>query len=169
MVLRPVAEANLNTSLTEVTAQLLTLDALTAADVGARQNQRDATQTASALAIAVAITIGFVAALWLLRQLKERQETVRRRERRLSALVEHASDGILVIDGGGQVAFVTPSFSEAFFDDGAGVKSFDGMVHPDDRDHASKAWQRVISGGGGTVSEVEARLLRLEANGVMRG
>jgi len=162
VVLRPVAEANLNTPLTEVTAQLLTLDALTAADVGARQNQRDATQTASALAIAVAITIGFVAALWLLRQLKERQETVRRRERRLSALVEHASDGILVIDGGGQVAFVTPSFSEAFFDDGAGVKSFDGMVHPDDRDHASKAWQRVISGGGGTVSEVEARLLRLD-------
>jgi diguanylate cyclase (GGDEF)-like protein/PAS domain S-box-containing protein len=110
----------------------------------------------------VAITIGFVAALWLLRQLKERQETVRRRERRLSALVEHASDGILVIDEGGQVAFVTPSFSEAFFDDGAGVQSFDGMVHPDDRDHASKAWQRVISGGGGTVSEVEARLLRLD-------
>jgi diguanylate cyclase (GGDEF)-like protein/PAS domain S-box-containing protein len=162
VLLRPVVEAQLNTSLTEVTAQLTTLEALNAAEVAARQHQGDATQAASALAIAVAIMIGFVGALWLLRQLKERQETVRRRERRLSALVEHASDGILVIDGDGQVAFVTPSFGEEFFDAGAGAMNFDGMVHPDDREHTSKAWQRVTSGGGGTVSEVEARLLRLD-------
>jgi diguanylate cyclase (GGDEF)-like protein/PAS domain S-box-containing protein len=162
VLLRPVVEDNLNTSLTEVTAQLTALDDLIAADVTARQSQRDATQTASALAIAMAITIGFVAALWLLRQLKERQQMVRRRERRLSALVEHASDGILVIDRSGHVAFVTPSFDEEFFDDSAGAKAFDAMVHPDDRDHTSKAWQRVMSGGGGTVSEVETRLLRLD-------
>jgi diguanylate cyclase (GGDEF)-like protein/PAS domain S-box-containing protein len=162
VLLRPVVENNLNTSLTEVSAQLTTLDVLIAADVTARRSQRDATETASALAVAVAITVGFVAAVWLLRQLKERQQMVRRRERRLSALVEHASDGILVVDAGGQVAFVTPSFNEAFFDNSAGVKTFDGMVHSDDRDHAAKAWGRVMSGGGGTVSEVETRLLRLD-------
>jgi diguanylate cyclase (GGDEF)-like protein/PAS domain S-box-containing protein len=162
VLLRPVIESNLNTSLTEVTAQLTAFDDLVAADVGARRSQRDTTQTAAALAIAMAITIGFAAALWLLRQLKEQQQTVRRRERRLAALVERASDGILVIDRGGQVAFVTPSFDEEFFEDSAGAKTFEGMVHPDDRDHTSKAWQRVMSGGGGTVSEVETRLLRLD-------
>jgi diguanylate cyclase (GGDEF)-like protein len=36
------------------------------------------------------------------------------------------------------------------------------MIHPEDRDHVAKALQRVTSGGGGTVSEVEARLLRLD-------
>jgi diguanylate cyclase (GGDEF)-like protein/PAS domain S-box-containing protein len=162
VLLRPVVEAQLNTSLNEVTAQLATLDVLNAADVDARQAQRQATEIASAIAVAVAIVIGFLAALWLLRQLKERQRTVRRRERRLSALVERASDGILVIDITGQVAFVTPSFSKEYVDDSGAATSFDAMVHPDDRDTTSKAWHRVMSGGGGTVSEVEARLLRID-------
>jgi diguanylate cyclase (GGDEF)-like protein/PAS domain S-box-containing protein len=162
VLLRPVVENNLNTSLTEVTAQLTTLDGLIAADVTARRSQRDTTETATTVAIAVAITIGFGAAVWLLRQLKDRQQTVRRRERRLSALVEHASDGILVIDGAAQVAFVTPSFKEEFFDDGAGAKTFDALLHADDRDHMTKAWQRAAWGGEGTVSEVETRLLRLD-------
>ena len=100
VVLRPVFEEEMNTSLNEVTAQLTTLDGLISTDVAARQRGRDAAQTASAVSVAVAIMIGFVAALWLLRELRERQETVRRRERRLSALVEHASDGILVMDAG---------------------------------------------------------------------
>jgi PAS domain S-box-containing protein len=161
VLLRPVFEEEMNTSLNEVTAQLTALDDLMSADVAARRNARDTTQTASTVAIAVAITIGFVAGLWLLRQLKEQQETVRRRERRLSALVEHASDGILMVDGGGQVTFVTPSFSQEFFETNAAT-TFQGMIHPEDRDHAAKAWQRVTSGGGGTVSEIEARLLRLD-------
>jgi diguanylate cyclase (GGDEF)-like protein/PAS domain S-box-containing protein len=161
IVLRPVFEDEMNTSLTEVAAQLTRLDDLISADVAAQQHQRDITQTASAAAIAVAIMIGFVAALWLLRQLKERQETVRRREQRLSALVEHASDGILVMDGGGQITFVTPMFSKEFFGNSAAT-TFEGMIHPEDRNHAAKAWQRVTSGGGGTVSEVETRLRRLD-------
>jgi hypothetical protein len=69
----------MNTSLKEVTSQLTTLDGLISADVTARRDARDTTQTVSTVAIAVAIMIGFVAALWLLHQLKERQETVRRR------------------------------------------------------------------------------------------
>ncbi len=161
VLLRPVFEQEMNTALAEVTAQLTTLDDLVSADVAARRHARDTTETASAVAVAVAIMIGFVAALWLLHQLKERQETVRRRERRLSALVEHASDGILVMDRDGQLTFVTPSFSEEFVRNRAAT-NFEGMIHPEDRDHAVKAWQRVSSGGGGTVSELEARLLRLD-------
>ena len=161
VILRPVFEEEMNTSLTEVTSQLTTLDGLISADVTARRDARNTTQTVSTVAIAVAIGIGFVAALWLLHQLKEQQETVRRRERRLSALVEHASDGILVVDEGGHVTFVTPSFNQDFIGTSAAT-TFEGMLHPDDRDHAVKAWQRVTSGREGTVSEVEARLLRLD-------
>jgi diguanylate cyclase (GGDEF)-like protein/PAS domain S-box-containing protein len=161
VLLRPVYDEEMNASLTEVTSQLTTLDDLVSAEVATRQHQRDTTQTASAVAIAVAITIGFLAALWLLRQLRERQETVRRRERRLSALVEHASDGILVIDRDGHITFVTPSFSQEFVGD-IDTTTFEGMIHADDRDHAVKAWRRVTSGAGGTISEVEARLIRLD-------
>jgi diguanylate cyclase (GGDEF)-like protein/PAS domain S-box-containing protein len=161
VVLRPVFEEEMNTSLNEATAQLTTLDGLISTDVAARQRGRDAAQTASAVAVAVAIMIGFVAALWLLHELRERQETVRRRERRLSALVEHASDGILVMDGAAEVTFVTPSFNEEFFGNG-GATTVDGIIHPDDRKQTAKAWQRVTSGGAGTVSEIEARLLRLD-------
>jgi len=159
VLLRPVHEQEMNASLTEVLSQLTTLEDLTAAQLAARQHDRDTTQAIALIAIAVAITIGFIAGVWLLRQLKERQETVRRRERRLSALVEHANDGILVIDGRGQVTFVTPSFSAEFFG-ASDATTFDGKLHADDRDRATKAWRRVVAGGAGTVSEIEARILR---------
>jgi diguanylate cyclase (GGDEF)-like protein/PAS domain S-box-containing protein len=152
-------ENQLNASLAPVDAKLQRLDVLNAADVLARKGQRDAAAIVSVVAIALAIGIGFVGALWLLRILGERQEAVRRRERRLSALVENASDGILVVDPAGVVVFVTPSFSDGFIDTPR-VTSLEDRIHPEDRKHASKAWQRVIAGGAGTVSEVEARLRR---------
>jgi diguanylate cyclase (GGDEF)-like protein/PAS domain S-box-containing protein len=161
VVLRPVFAEQMNESLAEFTSQLATVDDLISADLDARQQARNTAQTASATAVAVAIFFGFVAALWLLRQLKERQEAVRRRERRLSALVERANDGILVMGTEGQVTYVTPAFGVEYFADVTGA-TFDGLVHPDDRDRATKAWQRVASGSDGTASEVEARLLRLD-------
>jgi diguanylate cyclase (GGDEF)-like protein/PAS domain S-box-containing protein len=159
VVLRPVFEEQMNESLTEFTSQLTTLDDLISADLAAKQQARNIAQTASATAVAAGILVGFVAALWLLRQLKERQEAVRRRERRLSALVERATDGILVMETGGQVTFATPAFDEEYFGGRAGV-TFDGLLHSDDLDRATKAWERVATGSGGTASEVEARLLR---------
>ena len=51
-------------------------------------------------------------------QLGERQEEVRRREQRLSALVENATDGILVIAADGGLSFATPSFAADFADEG---------------------------------------------------
>jgi diguanylate cyclase (GGDEF)-like protein/PAS domain S-box-containing protein len=161
VVLRPVFEEQMNESLTEFTSQLTTLDDLISADLAAKQQQRNTAQTVSATAVAAAILVGFVAALWLLRQLKERQEAVRRRERRLSALVERANDGILVMEAAGQVTYVTPAFDDEYFGGKAG-STFDGLVHAEDLDRATKAWERVATGGAGTSSEVEARLLRLD-------
>jgi diguanylate cyclase (GGDEF)-like protein/PAS domain S-box-containing protein len=157
---RSTIEDNLNRALGAVTAHLQTAEGVSAADVSGRQKQRDATQTLSAIAIAVAIGIAFIGALWLLRLLHDGREAVRRRERRLSSLVENASDGILVLDKRRQVAFVTPSFSDEFFDATSQAMDFDGLIHADDREQTEKAWSRVLTGGRGTVSEVEARLRR---------
>jgi diguanylate cyclase (GGDEF)-like protein/PAS domain S-box-containing protein len=154
----PALDDQLVAQLVPVSDQLHSLNVLNAAEVGAAQKQLASTQTASGVAITIAIGIGLVGALWLLRQLGERQEAVRRRERRLSALVENASDGILVIDAERRIVFVTPSFSEEFTDDSSGALELAELLHPDDRERTSKAWNRVVSGGAGTASEVEARL-----------
>ncbi len=52
-------------------------------------------------------------------QLEVERETVRARERRLTALVENASDGILVVSTDGQIVFATPSFREYVDSDGS--------------------------------------------------
>ena len=53
----------------------------------------------------------------------------------LVAQVNSSLDGILVVDGGGQVTFVTPSFSQEFFEENAAA-TFEGMIHPEDRERA---------------------------------
>jgi diguanylate cyclase (GGDEF)-like protein/PAS domain S-box-containing protein len=155
---RHALEDQLNARLSPVSAELQTLDALNASDVSSREQVRSATELVSAIAVVVAVVVGFIGALWLLRMLRERQEAVRRRERRFAALVEHASDGILVIASSGAIIFVTPAFSEEFALDG--MPTFNELIHVDDQEQALKAWHRVISGGPGTVSEIEARLHR---------
>jgi diguanylate cyclase (GGDEF)-like protein/PAS domain S-box-containing protein len=97
-------------------------------------------------------------------QLSERQEEVRRREQRLSALVENATDGILVIAADGGLTFATPSFEADFADQGLQGTFLFEIVHPDDADRARKAWQRVIAGGEGATSEVEVRLRRKDGH-----
>jgi diguanylate cyclase (GGDEF)-like protein/PAS domain S-box-containing protein len=93
-------------------------------------------------------------------QLAERAEAVRRRERRLFALVENASDGILVVRADGTIDFATPAFSAAFVpesDSGVGLGS---IVHPEDMDRVRKAWVRILAGGVGSFAEIEARVHR---------
>ena len=92
--------------------------------------------------------------------LRERQDAVARRERRFAALVENASDGILVVGATGEIIFVTPTFSQEFALAGSATTNVTDLIHPDDRERTLKAWRRVISGGPGTVSEIEARLHR---------
>jgi len=97
-------------------------------------------------------------------QLGERQEEVRRREQRLAALVENATDGILVIAADGGLSFATPSFEADFADEGIRGTFLFEIVHPEDADRARKAWQRVITGGEGATSEVEVRLRRKDGH-----
>jgi diguanylate cyclase (GGDEF)-like protein/PAS domain S-box-containing protein len=159
---RAAIEVRFNGALGAVAAQLHAANDVSAADVSVRQEQRDATQLVSAIAIAIAIGIAFLGAAWLLRLLSDGREAVRRRERRLSSLVENASDGILVIAANRQIAFVTPSFAEDFLGTAPQTVDFDALIHPDDRGQTWKVWDRVITGGSGAVSEVEARLRRVD-------
>jgi diguanylate cyclase (GGDEF)-like protein/PAS domain S-box-containing protein len=156
--IRHALEDQLNAGLSTLTTQLRTLDALSTSDVSHRQQQRGATELISAVAIVLAVVVGLFAALWLLRMLRERQEAVRRRERRFAALVEHASDGILVLDASGAIIFVTPTFRDEFALDGTPNRN--DLIHADDQEQTVRAWRRVVAGGPGTVSEIEARLHR---------
>lgn len=114
----------------------------------------------SAIAVMFAVVVGILGAIWLVRMLKERQEAVRRRERRFAALVEHASDGILVVGASGAIIFVTPTFGYEFALDGSSTPNIHELIHLDDREQTMKAWRRVLSGGSGKVSEIETRLHR---------
>jgi diguanylate cyclase (GGDEF)-like protein/PAS domain S-box-containing protein len=93
-------------------------------------------------------------------QISQRQEEVRHRERRLAALVENATDGILVLAADGKLTFATPSFDADFAGESPQGVSLAEIVHPDDLERARKAWQRVTAGGEGSTSEVEVRLRR---------
>jgi len=151
-------EDELNAGLSAVASQLQTLDALITSDVSSREQGRNVTELVSAIAIVVAVVVGFLAALWLVRMLREQQEAVRRRERRFAALVEHANDGIVVVDASTAITFVTPAFREEFALDG--TPNLNELIHADDQEQTLKAWRRVLSGGPGTVSEIETRLHR---------
>jgi diguanylate cyclase (GGDEF)-like protein/PAS domain S-box-containing protein len=91
-------------------------------------------------------------------QLEEQRDAVRARERRLAALVENASDGIVVIGAAGELIFATPSFREYVESDGVAVAQLTDIVHPDDSERVGAAWQRAMRGSEGSTLEVEARL-----------
>ena len=91
-------------------------------------------------------------------QVNERGAEVQSRERRLAALLENASDGIVVIARDSSMVFATPAFAKAF-DPGSGRTTEMGdLVHPDDRERAGRAWARVLAGHLGAGEEVEARM-----------
>jgi diguanylate cyclase (GGDEF)-like protein/PAS domain S-box-containing protein len=97
-------------------------------------------------------------------QLEDEREAVHARERRLTALVANASDGILVVGGDGLVSFVTPSF-RAFVDERVlATTQLAELVHPEDVDRVRAAWVRAVAGGEGSTLEVEARLKRRDGD-----
>ena len=91
-------------------------------------------------------------------QLEEQRDAVRGRERRLAALVENASDGILVIEADGRIAFATPAFGEYVGSDGVTASRLSELVHAEDAARVSAAWTRASAGAEGSTLEVEARL-----------
>lgn len=95
-------------------------------------------------------------------RLRDRQEAVELRERRLAALVENASDGILLVSNGGTIDFATPSLRREFDIDGENSAPLHDRVHPDDLDRVVRAWERILSEPGGTA-QVEARLMHVDA------
>src|SRR6202035_3454359 len=87
-------------------------------------------------------------------QVEEQHGAVQGRERRLAALVENASDGIMVIGAGGGIDFVTPSLRQYIAEDGLAATGLAEIVHPDDLQRIRAAWNRVLVGGEGSTLEV---------------
>jgi diguanylate cyclase (GGDEF)-like protein/PAS domain S-box-containing protein len=91
-------------------------------------------------------------------QLEHERDAVRARERRLSAMVENASDGILVLRRDGTIDFATPSFQVYLDGHGAPDARLTDIVHTDDLERVSAAWGQALSGSDGSTLEVEGRL-----------
>jgi len=71
--------------------------------------------------------------------------TVRERESRFSALLEHASDAIFLLDGGGRISYVSPSMERLT---GRGSDALIGnllldLIHPDDRASVESAFESI--------------------------
>jgi diguanylate cyclase (GGDEF)-like protein/PAS domain S-box-containing protein len=85
-------------------------------------------------------------------------DQIAQRERRLLALVENATDGILVVADNNAVEFATPGFVKDFaIEKGTPLAE---IVHTEDIDRLRRAWVRVIGGTLGSSVEIEARLRR---------
>jgi len=76
---------------------------------------------------------------------------------RLLALVENASDDILVISRDLRVTFATPAFREQFGIQLDAARLGD-IVEPEDLERVTEAWTEVNAGGIGSTAGVEARL-----------
>jgi diguanylate cyclase (GGDEF)-like protein/PAS domain S-box-containing protein len=88
-------------------------------------------------------------------QLEHEQDAVRARERRLVALVENASDGIVVINVEGVIEYSTPSLRDYLVSEGG---SFADILHPDDLERVRATWREAVSLRDGSTLEVKARL-----------
>ncbi len=97
-------------------------------------------------------------------QLTEEREAVRSREQRLVALVENASDDILVISSSLQVVFATPAFRDQFGTQEGAASNLGDIVHPEDRNRIVAAWSEVVAGRTGATADVEARLHRSDGD-----
>jgi diguanylate cyclase (GGDEF)-like protein/PAS domain S-box-containing protein len=91
-------------------------------------------------------------------QLEQERDAVLARERRLGALVENASDGILVLGRDRTIYFATPSFHEYLDSDGVPGGRLTRIVHPDDLERISAAWGQALARSDGSTLEVEGRL-----------
>jgi diguanylate cyclase (GGDEF)-like protein/PAS domain S-box-containing protein len=91
-----------------------------------------------------------------------RESDRRRRDKRVQALVQHASDGMFAVDASGQVRYQSPSASRIFGyrpDELVGVPA-DSTVHPDDV-AAARAWFGELARSfPGTIARLDSRMRR---------
>lgn len=85
------------------------------------------------------------------------QAELQQANERLLALVENASDDILVISRDLRVTFATPAFREQFGIQLDAARLGD-IVDPEDLERVTEAWTEVSAGGIGSTAGVEARL-----------
>ncbi len=94
-------------------------------------------------------------------RLAERQQAVDLRERRLAALVENASDGILLVSGDGTIDFATPSLRQEFQINEGESSTLVDRVHQDDLERVQRVWERVLSEPRATA-QLESRLMHAD-------
>jgi diguanylate cyclase (GGDEF)-like protein/PAS domain S-box-containing protein len=123
-------------------------------------------QAGSSLGIGLAGTLLLLAALSvvLTRGREHRDAEQRRGEKRAHALVNHASDGVLVVGAGGRIRYQSPSVRRLF---GYLPGQLEGtlsaeIVHPDDLLHTREWFAHLARSAGGTVARLDARLRRAD-------
>lgn len=88
------------------------------------------------------------------REILQRNEELAGQERRFRALIEHSSDGIVLLDMDGTLRYASPSTTRIL---GYGTQEFIGrdvfeLIHPDDREQARARLVDVARRPGGFVS-----------------
>ena len=110
-------------------------------------------------ALAVLAVLGLVIAAELVRlaflSTEEVQASLAANERRFKALVQHAADVIVVVEGG-RFSYVSPAFHDILGYAPESLPALAGadLVHPEDGDPLARA----VAGAGGGVTAVEVRL-----------
>ncbi|MBS1111494.1 MAG: Blue-light-activated protein [Anaeromyxobacteraceae bacterium] len=97
--------------------------------------------------------IGLVGIARDITQRKWAEEALRGSERRFRALIEHASDMLLLVDGSGTIRFWSPAASEALGWTESEVLGKEALelVHPEDRHAVVHAFRNLSRAAGGSV------------------
>jgi len=96
---------------------------------------------------------------------KQAEEALREKEEYYRALIEHASDGIAVLDAEGLVTYTSPSYRRilGYELEEQGVSRFTDNVHPDDIPMLADLFSQLLKNPGGT-ERIEVRVQHKNGN-----
>jgi diguanylate cyclase (GGDEF)-like protein/PAS domain S-box-containing protein len=106
--------------------------------------------------LAILEATGVSAVIWIMSFTQREKEAaelyLRRSEERLSALVQHASDAILVLDGEGSVIYASPAVQRLLGYPAEEFRRFThDMLHPGHSEHARAIFEEVLTRPGGVT------------------